>query len=67
MADRVLHERLQDQMRHEREASGGLHLETHCEPLAEARALNVEVRIEARELLVQRNLVLASPLERQSQ
>ena len=66
VADRVLDERLQNQMRHERESSAWLDLQLHRQPLTEARTLDVEVRVEARELFVERHLVLPDALERQS-
>ena len=65
MADRILDERLQNQMRHERESSTVVDLELHRQPFAEACALDVEIRIEARQLLLERHLVLAHTLERQ--
>jgi len=53
-------------MGHERQPRARLDLELDGQPVTESRALDLEIRIEARELLIERHLVLPGALERQT-
>src|SRR5688572_11960733 len=67
MTNRVLDERLQNQVRHERQPRPGLDLELDRQPLTESRTLDVEVRVEARELLLERDLILTGTFQGEAQ
>ena len=56
--DRILDERLEQQHRDTRVGGRGVDVERDDQPVAEARALDVEIVVEENELLAQRHLVL---------
>ncbi len=65
--DRVLDERLQDEVGHERVERLGLHVEAHDQAIGEARLLDLEVLRQEVELRLERDFLLADVLERQPQ
>ena len=65
--DRVLDERLQQQVRHQRVERVGLDVEADDEAIGEARLLDLEVLCEEVELGLERDFLLAELLERQAQ
>jgi hypothetical protein len=63
VADRVLHQQLQHERRHARRAQRVGHVEVHRQPL-EAQHLDLQVRVDEPELVLQRRLLAARDGER---
>ena len=67
MLDRVLDERLQDEVRHERVERLGLDVEADNQAVGEARLLDLDVLREEVQFRLQWDFLLADVLERQPQ
>src|SRR5271169_4618968 len=64
MADGVFHQRLQNQVRHERVHGGRVDGGFHLQAIAEARLLDVDVLLQEHQLLLQGNFLHAHSVER---
>src|SRR5215469_555898 len=67
VADRVFHQRLQQQRWHKRETDLGRYLDVDLQLVAEADLLDLEIVLEKSELLAQRNFVTVLGVERHPQ
>src|SRR5208337_2992215 len=67
VANGVLHQRLQEQVRHQRRQSAGLNIHLHLQPVVEARLLNVNVLLQEGQLAAERKFVDADSIQREAQ
>ena len=67
VADGVLDERLQQQVRHQRVERLGIDLDRDAQPAAEPRLLDLEVLLQDVELVLERHLLRARRVERHAQ
>ena len=67
MAHRVLHDRLEDEHRHERVARRWFDVDARPKPLAEADLLDLEIAFRERQLVGQPDLLMFAGIERRAQ
>src|SRR5271165_1039617 len=67
VANGVLHQRLQEQVRHQRRQRDGLNIHVYLQPVLEARLLNVNVLLQEGQLAAERQFVDAHTVQREAQ